>query len=209
MAPRTLGRRLTTPAKRIRGSAEGYFFPNEVVRMLSLQRLDYRQLRRLFRLVAISRGEVMPRKWARFTFQDLASLRAAIHALGGAEAVATAKRLPLKRLEQACTRLREDYGLTNPLTQARLAWDGHGVVVQLHGARFEPDSRQLLLRLSDRLAKHLDYAAATPTEKRALKPRVVAETRRVEQHGQRRTRPVLATALDPCLRFGRGQRRMP
>ena len=203
MAPPTRDRSLKTPRKRVRGAADGYFFPNEVVRMLSLERLDYRQLRRLFKLVATSRGEIMPRKWARFTFQDLASLRAAVAALGGADSIARAKRLPIKRLERACARLRSDYGLTNPLTQARLTWDGSDVVVQLLGARFEPDSGQLLLRLSDNLREHLNYASVTPEERDTLLPRVAAETLQVVRDGRRHTRKVLAIAAAPYLRLGR------
>lgn len=202
MAPPTRGRKLKTPLERVTTPADGYFFPNEVVRMLALERLDYRQLRRLFKLVATSRGDVAPRKWARFTFQDLASLRAAIAALGGLDVIASTKRLPLKRLERACARLREDYGLTNPLTQARLVWTGRDVAVQLLGARFEPDSGQLLLHLSDNLNEHLDYASASRAERKALGTRVVAETRLVVRDGRSNVRAALSAAELPSFRFG-------
>jgi|SRR6185369_8477961 len=205
MAPPTRGRGLKTPHKRVTTAATGYFFPNEVVKMLQLERLDYRQLRRLFKLVAASRGEVVPRKWARFTFQDLASLRAAIIALGGLDAVTSSKRLPLKRLERACARLRADYGLTNPLTQARLVWDGRDVTVQLLGARFEPDSGQLLLRLSDEVNEHLDYTSATPGERRTLGQHVAAEKLLVVRDCRSSTRACLPTAAWPSLRFGQSR----
>lgn len=204
MAPPTRGRALKTPTKRVRADRDGYFFPNEVVRMLSLERLDYRQLRRLFRLVATSRGEVPSRRWARFTFQDLAALRAAVNALGGPEAIATAKRIPIRRLERACEKLRTDYGLTNPLTQARLVWNGHDVVVQLLGARFEPDSGQLLLRLADNVDAHLQYSGTPKRSAKELKARIVAEERRIRQDAKARTQPVVA--LDSVtLRFGRSR----
>ena len=202
MAPPTRGRQLKSPTKRVRKAAEGYFFPNEVVRMLRLQSLDYRQLRRLFALVAVCRGKIPARRWARFTFQDLASLRGAILALGGIQRISASKRLPLKRLERACEKLRTQYGLTNPLTQARLRWDGRDVIVQLRGARFEPDSGQLLLRLSDRVAAHLAYASTSTAERRVLKARIDAEAENVRSDASVRTRMFRRAPTSARLRFG-------
>ena len=204
VAPPTKNRRLKAPRERVSDEAEGYFYPNEVVRILSLQRLDYRQLRRLFHLVAASRGAVQPRKWARYTFQDIAALRAAIEALGGVEAVSNAKRLPLRKLERVCYTLRQHYGLKNPLTEAKLAWDGREVSVQLRGARFQPDSGQLLLNLSDRIHAHLRYAAATENERQALRPLVRAETQVIRHQSRSLVRVPTSTAPVPYLRFGKG-----
>ncbi len=173
--------------------------------MLSLERLDYRQLRRIFKLVAESRGEVPSRKWARFTFQDLAAIRAAVHALGGPDAIAQSKRLPIKRLERACAALRADYGLTSPLTQARLVWDGRDVIVQLRGARFEPDTGQLLLRLAETVNNHLDYAGASAVDRRALRPQVSAQSKQIRHDGRRHTTIVDTLAVGACLRFGKGK----
>jgi hypothetical protein len=203
MAPPTKGRRLKSPVNRVLGREEGYFFPNEVVRMLQLQALDYRQLRRLFRLVATARGEVPARKWARFSFRDLVAIRAAVLALGGSKLIASGKRLPLKRLERACEVLREQYKIRDPLTQSRLRWDGKDVVVELRGARFEPESGQLLLGLSDRVDQHVTYASIGDHDRRALRKRITREAKQVKENGKRATRVFPEGIPTARLSFGR------
>lgn len=132
-------------APRERTAEEGSFYPNEVVRILGLQRVDYRQLRRLFKLVRLASGAAAcPGRWARFSFQDIAALRVAINLAGGVTALRKGHRLQLKPIEVACRQLREQYDLTSPLTQARLRRDGRKVVAELGGLHFIPQSGQLV-----------------------------------------------------------------
>jgi hypothetical protein len=206
MPPQTKRRQLKWPKNRGRGSREGYFFPNEVLEILDLKGLGYRQLRRLFGLVRASRGGVQPGKWARFTFQDLIALRGAVQALGGPRAVLAAKRLQLKRLEAACEHLRRVHGLTEPLTQARWVSEGDHAVVQLLGARFEPDTGQLLLGLSRRVDEHLELTQATAGVRHAVRERVVHDTFVVRRHGAKRLRFFARRAVASArLRFGKAR----
>lgn len=143
MAPRAEKRQLKSPAKRTAG--DGCFFPNEAVRILGLERVDYRQLRRLFELVRTASGTSFTgRKWSRFSFRDLAALRVAIDLAGGIEALRSGRRLRLKPIEDACRVLRDRFGLSSPLTQARLYREGRVVVAELAGQHFVPQSGQLV-----------------------------------------------------------------
>jgi len=114
-----------------------------------------------------------------------------VAALGGPERIAQSSRLPIRKLENVCERLRVQYGLTSPLTQARLIWDGTDIVVQLLGARFEPETGQLLLTLSDQVRKHLTYMATPRAQRLALYPLMETEKRKVLHDGAPRTRAVL------------------
>jgi|SRR5580704_3384567 hypothetical protein len=143
MAHRAEKRDLKTP--RSRTAEAGSFFPNEVVRILRLVRVDYRQLRRLFRLVRQAAGSsATAGRWSRFSFQDLAALRVAIELAGGPRALRKGRRLQLKGIEEACRALRDDYRLTSPLTQARLHREGRTIVADLGGLHFVPQSGQLV-----------------------------------------------------------------
>jgi hypothetical protein len=155
MAPRAEKRVHRPPRRRLAG--DGYFFPNEVVRILHLERVDYRQLRRLFRLVRAASGrKIRERKWARYSFQDLCALQVAIDIAGGIEALASGRRLGLKALEAACRALRDEFKLSSPLTQALLQRQGRVITAQLGGMHFVPQTGQLVFgTLQGAVGKHL------------------------------------------------------
>jgi tetratricopeptide (TPR) repeat protein len=75
-----------------------------------------------------------------FRFQDLVVLRAA-KSLHDA-------RVPAARVKRALRALARELGEASELSGLRIAADGKRVVVQRGGARFEPESGQLLLEFS-------------------------------------------------------------
>ncbi len=94
------------------------------------------EVRRLARAGFVSpmRGA---RKELRFSFQDLVLLRAAaglVHA-----------RVPPARVRRALRQLRSQLPAGRPLTGVRVAADGERVVVQDGGARWQPETGQVLL----------------------------------------------------------------
>jgi tetratricopeptide (TPR) repeat protein len=117
------------------------------------------EVRRLARagLVAPRRG---PRNELRFSFQDLVLLRAAaglVHA-----------RIPRARVRRALRSLRAQLPAERPLTTVRVAADGDRVVVQDGGARWHPETGQVLLDLE--VGEHARKAApvvAAPRPARA------------------------------------------
>ncbi|HEY8122197.1 MAG TPA: tetratricopeptide repeat protein, partial [Myxococcota bacterium] len=87
-----------------------------------------------------------------FSFQDLVVLRAAksLH-----EA-----RVPAARVKRALRALARELGAERALSGLRIAADGRRVVVHEDGARFEPESGQLLLDFSvDALAREAERVA--------------------------------------------------
>lgn len=105
----------------------------EVSRMLDLPVGEVRRLARA--------GFVSPRRGSRnelrFSFQDLVLLRAAaglVHA-----------RVPRARVRRALRSLRAQLPEGRPLTTVRVAADGDRVVVQDGGARWHPETGQVLL----------------------------------------------------------------
>jgi tetratricopeptide (TPR) repeat protein len=105
----------------------------EVARMLDLPVAEIRRLAREG-FVAPRRG---PRNAFHFSFQDLVLLRAAaalIHA-----------RVPRARVRRALARLRAQLPEGRSLAAVRVAADGRDVVVQDGGARWQPDTGQVLL----------------------------------------------------------------
>jgi tetratricopeptide (TPR) repeat protein len=105
----------------------------DVARMLDL---TVEQVRRLVRagFVTPERG---PRNGLRFTFQELVLLRAAaglVHA-----------RVPVPRIRASLKALRAQLPEGRPLAAVRVAADGRNVVVQDGGARWRPDTGQVLL----------------------------------------------------------------
>jgi tetratricopeptide (TPR) repeat protein len=101
--------------------------------MLDLPVVEVRRLARAG-FVAARRG---PRNELRFSFQDLVLLRAAaglVHA-----------RVPPARVRRALRQLRAQLPEGRPLTGVRVAADGERVVVQDGGARWRPDTGQVLL----------------------------------------------------------------
>jgi hypothetical protein len=201
MPPRLSDRELCSPRPRVREDRDGYFFPNEVARLLGLEGLDYRQLRRLFLLVTRSRGQVPPRRWARFDFRDVAALRAAVSALGGVDVIRRSRRLRLAPLEFACEVLRREFDLSSPLTQARLLQVGRDVLVQLDGARFAPDSGQLLLDLPNLVGSHLELAGTSRRELGTIRSRLHKEEARVRGDGTSVVRDALTSNGLACMRL--------
>ncbi len=106
---------------------------SDVARMLDLPVPEVRRLARAG-LVAGMRG---PRNELRFSFQDLVLLRAAaglVHA-----------RVPPSRVRRALRQLRSQLPEGRPLTGVRVAADGERIVVQDGGARWHPETGQVLL----------------------------------------------------------------
>ncbi len=106
---------------------------SDVARMLDLPVPEVRRLAREG-FVAPMRGQ---RNELRFSFQDLVLLRAAaglVHA-----------RVPPARVRRALRQLRAQLPEGRPLTGVRVAADGEHVVVQDGGARWQPDTGQVLL----------------------------------------------------------------
>lgn len=191
MAPRASQREHRAPRNRV--AKEGYFFPNEVVRILRLERVDYRQLRRLFQLVRDASGSTSPRKgsWARYSFQDIAALRVAIDLAGGTDALRANRRLRLKPIALACKELREKYGLTSPLTQARLHREGRTIVADLGGLHFVPQSGQMVFgSLRGNIKNHLQRFDA-----KRVRGQVNARIQREEEH----LRGVRTQRAERCL----------
>ncbi len=105
----------------------------DVSRMLDLPVAEVRRLARAG-FVSAMRGA---RNELRFSFQDLVLLRAAaalVHA-----------RVPAARVRRALSQLRAQLPDGRPLTGVRVAADGEHVVVQDGGARWHPETGQVLL----------------------------------------------------------------
>jgi tetratricopeptide (TPR) repeat protein len=105
----------------------------DVARMLGLSLPEIRRLAR-GGLVAPMRGA---RNELRFSFQDLVLLRAAAGLIRA--------RVPTSRVQRALAQLRAQLPEGRPLTGVRVAADGEQVVVQDGGARWHPETGQVLL----------------------------------------------------------------
>lgn len=143
--------KIRAPRRRRVRRDPGAFFPSEVVRILGLGGIDYRQLRRLFEVVSKAREAKPARgRWARFSFDEVWRLRAAIELLGGPDSILPRRsdgkrpRLKLRKLEDACERLATDLRLVDESGRLRLARVGSDFVADLGDAWIEPKSRQLL-----------------------------------------------------------------
>lgn len=135
------------PSDRTDVNEVGSFFPGEAARLLGLADLDYRQLRRLFRLArGQAGGPVVARRWSRYTLVDLASVYVAVQILG-LHRVAPGRRLRMAALEAACAALSAR-GFTNPLLQVPMMMQGDRVLVILHGEVLDPVAGQQALNLA-------------------------------------------------------------
>ncbi len=123
-------------------SARTDFYPGEVVRILKLREIDYRQLRELWSLITQTRGK---RKWGRYTFRDLIALRNAIELAGGDEALKLGRRLRIKHLARVLEVLRAQFGLNDPLMDMRLERVGSSILAHVSGAKFDPMESQFVL----------------------------------------------------------------
>lgn len=173
MAPRLKGRKERHPRDRFAGA--GYLFPNEVRAILELDRLDYRQLRRLFEIVRPRAAK--DRAWTRFSFRDVLALKVAFELAGGHNVATRGGRLRLKAVETACRVLRDRYGVVEPLLTAAMRRDGPRIVAEVHSVAFEPVSGQLQLTtaVTGKLRAHLVGGAST--EVRELLAQVRSEVR--------------------------------
>jgi tetratricopeptide (TPR) repeat protein len=109
------------------------YLSRDVSRMLDLPLPEVRRLARAG-FVSPRRG---PRNELRFSFQDLVLLRAAaglVHA-----------RIPRARVRRALRSLRAQLPEGRPLAAVRVAADGDRIVVQDGGARWHPETGQVLL----------------------------------------------------------------
>ncbi len=151
------GTRSPRPRTRDDLAGEGYLFPGEVAEMLGCQKIDYHQLRRLFRLVrAQAAAPVRERKWARFTLKDIAALRIALDLCGGVPALEEGRRLAITPLERACEALRGQ-GVGNPLLDVPMTRQGTVVFAEINGLLFDPVNGQLTLKDSrDLVERYLD-----------------------------------------------------
>lgn len=168
------------PAERIASDvAEAAFFPGEVARLLGLDGIEYDQLRRMFVLSRVLRGEPSPgRKWSRFTLGDLAATEVLLRLGGGREQLALGRHLILGDVERACKALI-DLGVQNPLLQVPMARDGRRILARVGEYVIEPVSGQLALEdagqrvdqfLQERLIKDRTVRAAIRAERRRVNP---------------------------------------
>ena len=139
MAP-IVERRKRGGPKRELIAAVGVFFPGEVVRILGLKDIDYKQLRDLANLV--SPGKTSRRKWGRYTFEDLIKLRSAIELAGGREALKLGKHLRVGHLSRVLGSLKAQFGVLNPLAEVKLERVGTSILAQVSGAKFDPIEAQ-------------------------------------------------------------------
>ena len=102
-----------------------------------------------------------------FSFQDLVVLRAAKSLYEA--------RVPVARVKRALRALAHELGGERALSGLHIAADGRRVVVHEDGARFEPESGQLLLDFSlDALAKQAAKVARVSLGRRTLERSGVA-----------------------------------
>jgi hypothetical protein len=66
--------------------------------MLAIDVIDYRQLRRFYKIIRDQSGHEAPSGWSRYTFTDIACLLVALEICGGVEALQPSNRLGLLEL---------------------------------------------------------------------------------------------------------------
>lgn len=180
MSRRVHSHREKRPAERLGPDvAEAAFFPGEVARLLGLEGVEYDQLRRLFVLSRVLRGEPRPgREWSRFTLADLAATEVLLGLGGGRERLVLGRHLILGDVELACKALLA-LGVENPLLQVPMARDGRRILARVGEYVIEPVSGQLALEdagqridlfFQERLIKDRTIRAAIRAERRRVKP---------------------------------------
>jgi tetratricopeptide (TPR) repeat protein len=121
---------------------------NDVARVLGVSEARVRSFVRAGWCTPERRGRALA-----FRFRDLVVLRAA-------KSLHDAK-VPAAHVKRALRALARELGETRELSGLRIAADGRRVVVQRGGARFEPESGQLLLEFSaDELASDASRLAS-------------------------------------------------
>lgn len=177
----------TRPSSRGGAAAEAVFYPGEVVTILGLDGIDYRQLRMIYRTVRELRGESAPAKrdWARFTLADLAATEVFISLAGGRESLRPGRRLVLKPIREACRALRV-MGIADPLLEVSLARDGRSVLALVGECVLEPVTGQLAFEtaalqvekfLAEELIKNRQLRAAIRSAKSKVPKKQVVVAR--------------------------------
>lgn len=136
---------------------EVLLFPREVVAVLELGGIDYRQLRRLLVLVRKQAGVPKPvdRGWARYSLADVAALEVALELAGGREALAPGRHLQMAPVARACAALRER-GIDNPLLDVPMRRDGRKVFAFVNGTLLDPTNGQAVMQdAADRVGAFL------------------------------------------------------
>jgi hypothetical protein len=131
---------------------DGYFFPREAVAILGAEHLDYRQIKRLFRLARTQAGLSVPGGWSRFSLLDLAAMRVALDLATPGEGSSGAERLQLAPVERACEALRR-IGVANPLLDVRMERMGRRVFAVVDGEVLDPTNGQMVLAWSQEAAR--------------------------------------------------------
>lgn len=145
------------------GLETGFFYPGELVEVLGVERIDYRQLRILLALVRGVEPGKLPRSWAQYSLPEVAGMRLALELCGAyTEQSSTARRyLRLSPLEKACAALRS-IGIENPLLEVPLVRHGSRIIAKVNGLLVDPTNGQLILGSVRDLI--LDAIEGTPGE---------------------------------------------
>lgn len=162
----------------------GLFYPSEVVRILGLEGMDYRQLRQLFQIVRKQAGQEAPLegKWARFAFRDLVAVKAALYLAGGEEALAPGRRLRLQDVEKICAKLKDELGLSNPLTEIAFKRRGRTVIARVQGLLFEPGSGQMLIaEVEQAVERYLDESPSRGGQKNKQRALLAQEVQKLQE----------------------------
>lgn len=159
----------------------GLFYPGEVARMEDFAGIDYRQLRRLFKLVREqANAPIGPeRTWSRYTLRDIAALKIAV-ALCRSDVDPDSRYLVIAPLERACAALRTQ-GVANPLLDVPLTREGRVIFAEIDGARIDPTNGQMQLRdAHDEVLAYLERSDITVSaaERSAARKALRAEVRR-------------------------------
>lgn len=159
--------------------AQAVFFPGEVARLLRLDGIDYAQLRQLYVLARVLRGEPTPgRQWARFSLADLAATEVLVSLGGGRHALTRGRRLVLGEIEATCAALTA-MGFDNPLLQVPMTRDGRRILARVGAYILEPATGQLVLAtvdasieafLAERLITDAKVRSAIRAERNRVRP---------------------------------------
>lgn len=166
----------------------GYFYPGEVAEMEGFTDIDYRQLRRLFKLVRNQADAAVgtDAAWSRYTLRDIAALRIAL-TLCRNEDAADSGYLLIAPLERACDALRSQ-GVGNPLLGVPMIREGRTIFAEVDGVQVDPTTGQMQLRnVHDAVRAYLDASDLTvpAAERSAVRLAVTRESK----HRARRTSP--------------------
>ena len=161
----------------------GFFHPREVAEIIGAPRIDYAQLRRLYRLARLQTGAPLDstdRRWARYTLRDIAAVEVALRLAGGPDALEPGRRLMIKSVEDAVNGLLA-MDVKDPLLEVRMERQGSVIVAAFAGDLIEPASGQLVMR-------RIFSSAATQVDRRSEYDVVLAmrEERDAKLHNVRR-----------------------